>query len=1510
MAVSLAFAALALAGVLLSEKPRVWTEVLLESSAGVQHRKAVLAVRRGEHQQAIGHFEAALAGRAGRAAWLDYAAALAKAGRPADLLRLAKRMPDEVRSHPEVLAAVANALVETGEDGAVPGALARLLSALKPGEAQRFEQALHERRFGDAVRALRESLQDDPERAAGLTWLLVGALQRGAVARARAGELEEALAVLEDLVAGKDPSSAAVEADRLVVLCWSGQIGRAVDGFLGLPAGSDAPEYVLDALVGAWGASEAAPALPDDTLSRLLARTRPDVGASLIAGCRSSRQLSHARAALPDLSTGSSERDARRLGLLIDRHLAVLWARDGGHAEAVELLRSVIGRDPADDAGRADLVTILSWAGRHADAAREGAALEGKGLHDYAQRALERSRAALKRERVERRRAELHRKAVECARAGKFPEALRLIAQASAGGRIDAIEVDRAVILSWAGRHEDAVAAFEALTKSKSAPRPPYLLAALASSYNAVGRPDLALALWRKVLENDPKDLVAQEAVLTALVDAERWSDARALLDWLSTRQVATGPLRARLAHRKAVLAGRQGQFEAALKGIEGSAHELEGDLAVAWDRIALLSWSGRHWEAIDAFESLAAPAEAPDYVQLEAAEAYRASYRVGAAFELYAALLAKDRDDARAWRGIRSLLSERADWFFEPGLRRLGEGSEPPPPWLREHRWEDGRSGDAIAAARRGDGPEALRALRLALEAPEWAPRCLRDSLVLLSLSGRFPEVAALFRALSSDGEGLEWLASAALGAAGRPEEALALSLAWCERRPGERGACAEAVHRLLRLDRVAEASGLVARLPLGDAQRLEADLLLHQGRAAEASARYEEALKRSSEEPAALLGLAVALSLQGRDAQSPARAALEQLPVGEYLLHHALTPDAAVALARILNGLRRPAGARAALEPLLVDRPENTDALFALGQALELQQERLEAAQAYGRLLRISPGDRRAAEARDRVLQQLAATGSPGLGRGASDSPGVAHAPRSAEDSARATLASLQGTWASGVAADEAALREAANAHLDLEEHEQALALYRMLAERIEQRGGSGRAEHTEAKLAQVRCLVRLLEFERAGQILEGLERELPLFVRHRGTRVPNWDRADVEVERGWWLLAQDRLSEAESHFARMLGAAPLSAAARSGLAHTHLLRGWPRLARTELQQAAEQHPQDGDIKVGLAQALRLTRDPEGAQRIAEELSASSPDNRHARELMGAMRIASLSEVWASAAADLRFAGAEGLSAALGFRTPVGNGRLTLQADVAFGREESAGSADRIRAKVGARAEVLPDLSLSAQASANLIDRRWGVAATIEYEPTDRLAFHLQGDSDSWALPPGAMRAGVTGKEIAASARYRRDETFEAAADLRGLALDDGNRILEGEARVQLQLAATGRWRSTLGMEAAAEGSRRPSLLYFSPPRTLSAVLVPELEHIWWRSRRYSLRDRAVLSAGLAHEDEWGLGERLALDYEQRHALWERWELMLQAGVSRRRYEGTAELGWRLSLGSRLRF
>jgi hypothetical protein len=259
---------------------------------------------------------------------------------------------------------------------------------------------------------------------------------------------------------------------------------------------------------------------------------------------------------------------------------------------------------------------------------------------------------------------------------------------------------------------------------------------------------------------------------------------------------------------------------------------------------------------------------------------------------------------------------------------------------------------------------------------------------------------------------------------------------------------------------------------------------------------------------------------------------------------------------------------------------------------------------------------------------------------------------------------------------------------------------------------------------------------------------------------------------------------------------------------------------------------------------------------------------------------------------------------------RTPVGIGRLTLQADVAFKREDSAGSVERTRASVGARAEILPELALAAQASANPFDRRWGVAATIEYEPTDRLAFHLQGDSDSWALPPGAMRAGVTGRELAAGARYRRDETFEAAADLRGLALNDGNRILEGEARVQLQLAATGRWRSTLGMEAGAEGSRRPSLLYFSAPRTLSAVLVPELEHVWWRSRRYTLSDRAVLSAGLAHEDGWGLGERLALDYEQRHALWERWELMLQAGISRRRYEGTPELGWRLALGSRLRF
>jgi hypothetical protein len=250
-------------------------------------------------------------------------------------------------------------------------------------------------------------------------------------------------------------------------------------------------------------------------------------------------------------------------------------------------------------------------------------------------------------------------------------------------------------------------------------------------------------------------------------------------------------------------------------------------------------------------------------------------------------------------------------------------------------------------------------------------------------------------------------------------------------------------------------------------------------------------------------------------------------------------------------------------------------------------------------------------------------------------------------------------------------------------------------------------------------------------------------------------------------------------------------------------------------------------------------------------------------------------------------------------------------VSAAAAWKREGTGEDAlDRRRARLGAQLRLHPDLKVQASAAAEPLQRRWGFAAEASYTPTDHLVFSLRGDSSTWSLPAGALREGHAGPELETSALYRHSELLEIETRLRGLWLDDGNRILAGAVEGRLQLHGSGHWRVMLGAETEADGSSLAQDRYFSPSLQWVAVAAPAVEHVWRRTRRYGLQDRLSLRIGLGYEAGFGVAERLRLDYEQSHAFGDVAELLLQSGLSRRHWGGVPELGWRLGLGSRVRF
>lgn len=493
-----------------------------------------------------------------------------------------------------------------------------------------------------------------------------------------------------------------------------------------------------------------------------------------------------------------------------------------------------------------------------------------------------------------------------------------------------------------------------------------------------------------------------------------------------------------------------------------------------------------------------------------------------------------------------------------------------------------------------------------------------------------------------------------------------------------------------------------------------------------------------------------------------------------------------------------------------------------------------------------------------------------------------------------------------------EEIAARKAAMAFIELGRHDRALEVFRAAQRKLEATGKEGSTAHFEVRLAQVRCLVELRRFAEAGKLLDQLDALAPTYLMYRGQRTPNWQKGDVAIERGWWLIAQDRLGEAERYFAELVHAAPQSSAARVGLAHCHTLRGWPRLAREELEEATQLSPEDVGAWGSLGLALFASGEPEGAERIADSLSTVAPTEPAVRELARTLQVGRMFELSSEASASSGNAGVDGLVAELGLRSPPLWKRITLGVELGTKIEGTSGSVQRRRMRVDAQATVFPGLSMTARGAMEPFAKRWGAAAAVSFQPDDHWSFGLQGDSNTWSLPPGATLYGRTGMDVDASADYRHTESFSVGARGRLLRMSDTNRIWESSARAELQLFATGYLRAVVGLDLGTQGATFLQDLYYAPKFSWSALLAPSLEHLWLRTRRYSLSHRLTLAGGIESERIPGIPitDRWRAEYQQIHRFGDTGEIILDAGLARRHYGGTPDVGAQLSLSGKLRF
>jgi biofilm PGA synthesis protein PgaA len=482
----------------------------------------------------------------------------------------------------------------------------------------------------------------------------VAARHAAAIAAARAGRYDEAIATLDEL-RGADPADRSLRDDAIIVRGWA-ERDRDVLELAGLLQPDDATLDVVRTvaksarnlhrydLAALWyeRAVALAPTAADGRIG--LAMTQADAG-----------EIGAADATLAAIDAAQSDTPEVRAAR------AYVRERAGAPLAALTEYEALLARDPDDRIalrGKALALRALLLPDQ---------ALALAAAHPGVLTEAEVARLKVDRLAIELRLAartpypESGRRERAEATLARLDEALPSVDEPAARR---ALLLDRVVALGEAGQSAAAVAAFESLPKADAAP-PTYVLIAVSDAYREQQRPDASLRVLQTAAAASPTDLQVQLALIYTYLDLENFGAAFALADGLVQRLPAANSaagspvvkgnedwLRAELTAGVAYAYGDQ--LAAAQTRFEGLLGAAPGNLEVRHELANVYRWRG--WLDRSLFE----------YRQVLTVDPQLLAARVGYA---YAQLDA--REYAEVDESVAALEHERG---LEPAVAKLAE--------------------------------------------------------------------------------------------------------------------------------------------------------------------------------------------------------------------------------------------------------------------------------------------------------------------------------------------------------------------------------------------------------------------------------------------------------------------------------------------------------------------------------------------------------------------------------------------------------------------------------------------------------------------------------------------------------------------------------------------------------------------------------------------------------------------------------------------------------------------
>jgi len=431
---------------------------------------------------------------------------------------------------------------------------------------------------------------------------------------------------------------------------------------------------------------------------------------------------------------------------------------------------------------------------------------------------------------------------------------------------------------------------------------------------------------------------------------------------------------------------------------------------------------------------------------------------------------------------------------------------------------------------------------------------------------------------------------------------------------------------------------------------------------------------------------------------------------------------------------------------------------------------------------------------------------------------------------------------------------------------------------------------------RMSMYYTFIELGQYKQAGELLDELDKEMPVQIVDRGILQDNLGKEQAAVNRGWWLLYQDRLGEAQKYLNEFLGRAPFDTNIRTALAHAYLWRGWPRLAQEEFEINGTLDPKDTAAQIGYCYALDEIDFGDQARALAKQLLEKFPTNKHVQQLNRYFQVQDMRTVTVDAGWSHENPGVDELAWSVRFEQPVYPWRNLFVQYIWRDISEDGLEDSLRRVLAGLDWRLNRDWWAVASVSADEDGDNFGYAASLTVNPNDYLSFTGMYDSSSLAVPSRARVDGIDAEEWGLRARSRRNENFIAEVAASTINFSDGNDMYAYSGRIDHALTTHAYWKTRLAWEGYANNYSDQDVPYYSPEHVYYAYLVPMLEHTWYRRYEKALVDRFYLGVG----EEWERGfssENVGyIRYEQDYRFSDTFSFLVGATLSRKYYDGEA--------------